>query len=773
MPGPLPTKANQPASQVISMRSISRSLRMGWTRILYLHRLAVATTFLVFSVVIILLLYNFEEVHSTHRQDHKNANAAVVLREGLHKANRGGDSKKLLNHKKLVSQKLRLVNEFNKANISAHKNLANSNNSVIGDGGARKYRNRADTRKALARKTKNGNGDLACQIPEMDPFDETIKHLIFEPEPLECKGTMATDLTRNQLSIKESVLKKMKYNQCYASTIERMSDYSSQISTPVKISFGTKNPKGYIPLQYNVTDDFTFVFCDNGTTDDFEDMSPFELESLYKLAPDIFDVHVGVVPKPKVKERARSIKPPSDGLGLNVVMLGLESTSRMNFFRQLPETYQLLSSFNTIVFEGYNIVADATKGALIPLLTGKTELELPEVRQGEVNSEYVDTYPLIWNDFAKNGYATMFAEDWPGIATFNLRLNGFDKQPTDHYMRNLWNAANTEKHCLGSKPVHKVMLDYLLDYMTVYKDTPHFAFSFLVGLTHANINPLKLMDGDLYWFLADAKFYNLLNNTILLMFGDHGSRYSQIRQTLQGKLEERLPFMSMTVPHWFHRRHPELYRKLKLNSQRLMTPFDVHETLKSVLHLDVTPADVSQRGISFFNEIPEKRTCTDAHIDAHWCSCLTWEPASSEKTKQAAGALIKIINKKTERVRDKCAKLKLSMVLHAQQMVPNQKVLRFTKTDDHNQRLASFSNGSTVNVTELPILFQVTVETLPGNGLFEGTIKVLPQSTAGIFVYETSGDISRINKYVGDLFMEKHVATCITTATTSSTTIFM
>ena len=44
------------------------------------------------------------------------------------------------------------------------------------------------------------------------------------------------------------------------------------------------------------------------------------------------------------------------------------------------------------------------------------------------------------------------------------------------------------------------------------------------------------------------------------------------------------------------------------------------------------------------------------------------------QTKQVAGALIKIINKKTERVRDKCAKLKLSMVLHAQQMVPNQKV---------------------------------------------------------------------------------------------------
>ena len=274
-----------------------------------------------------------------------------------------------------------------------------------------------------------------------------------------------------------------------------------------------------------------------------------------------------------------------------------------------------------------------TTAAVIPLLTGQTQLELPEVSKGGKNSTYVDIYPLIWDDYAKNGYVTMFAEDTPTIATFNLKLNGFDKQPTDHYMRNLWNAVKVKHNCLGSRPVHRVMLDYLMDYMTKYRDVPHFGFSFLVGLTHDNINPLKLMDYDLYRFMSYAKQDGLLNNTIILLFGDHGSRYAQIRQSLQGKLEERLPFFSITMPDWIARRYPGLYANLVKNKNRLLTPFDAHETLKSVLHYSVKPGNGKRRGLSIFNEIPKVRTCADAHIAPHWCSCLTWEPANLEKVK--------------------------------------------------------------------------------------------------------------------------------------------
>lgn len=48
-----------------------------------------------------------------------------------------------------------------------------------------------------------------------------------------------------------------------------------------------------------------------------------------------------------------------------------------------------------------------------------------------------DDHPLIWNDFADNGYVTFFGEDRPEMATFNYRgwLHGFLRQPVDHYTR--------------------------------------------------------------------------------------------------------------------------------------------------------------------------------------------------------------------------------------------------------------------------------------------------------------------------------------------------
>ena len=49
--------------------------------------------------------------------------------------------------------------------------------------------------------------------------------------------------------------------------------------------------------------------------------------------------------------------------------------------------------------QGYNIVGDGTPAALLPILTGQTEKELPEARRGHAGAETVDRFPWIWNKF--------------------------------------------------------------------------------------------------------------------------------------------------------------------------------------------------------------------------------------------------------------------------------------------------------------------------------------------------------------------------------------
>jgi len=84
-----------------------------------------------------------------------------------------------------------------------------------------------------------------------------------------------------------------------------------------------------------------------------------------------------------------------------------------------------------------------------------------------------------------------------------------------------------------------------------------------------------------------------------------------------------MPFLAVRVPRWFAERYRRAAANLRLNSDRLTTPFDLHETLKDVVDMDrprdlVTDDGLPPRGYSLFQDIPDDRTCADARIDPHW-----------------------------------------------------------------------------------------------------------------------------------------------------------
>jgi hypothetical protein len=90
------------------------------------------------------------------------------------------------------------------------------------------------------------------------------------------------------------------------------------------------------------------------------------------------------------------------------------------------------------------------------------------------------------------------------------------------------------------------------------------------------------------------------------------------------------------MPRTFQEKYPIQMRNLRLNSRKLTTPFDIHETLKDILNFDEKASSKlhnektfestseTPRGISLFRHIPINRTCEDAQIEAHWCACLNW-----------------------------------------------------------------------------------------------------------------------------------------------------
>ena len=95
------------------------------------------------------------------------------------------------------------------------------------------------------------------------------------------------------------------------------------------------------------------------------------------------------------------------------MFIGLDSVSRLKWVSELPKsTEYLLKTLDAKILSGYNIVGDGTPAALIPLLTGKHEFELPSTLKWNKNDIHVDVaYPFIWKEFeGKLNYATLYNE---------------------------------------------------------------------------------------------------------------------------------------------------------------------------------------------------------------------------------------------------------------------------------------------------------------------------------------------------------------------------
>ncbi|CRL01832.1 CLUMA_CG015153, isoform A [Clunio marinus] len=434
---------------------------------------------------------------------------------------------------------------------------------------------------------------------------------------------------------------------------------------------------------------------------------------------------IGIRKDVEILKRRKELK------GVNVLMFGFDSLSRNAFIRTLPKSYEYLTKvLNADVLKGYNIIGDGTPQALIPLLTGFTELELPETRKRKFLSTHVNVYPMIWNQYRDAGYVTAFNEDKPDIGTFSYRLNGFDKQPTDHYMRTYYQAVQNKlksykKLCIGEKTRHQIMLDYTKDFLEKYNNTnPSFIFSFHAELSHDSINLISVADDDVEHWLKDMKSSGILNNTILIMMSDHGNRFAEIRNTLQGKLEERLPFFSFVFPEWFKRKYSSQYRNFQSNVDRLTTPFDIHETLQDILNVQLRGNIIRSnhnRAISLFNRIPEHRSCADAFIEPHWCSCLSWQPlndSTSEEVLRAAKAVVDSINKFTSDYRDVCHELQLGEINWSGKLIPQKNLLRFKTNKDTDGFLADLSADTKVTND----MYQVKITTSPSNAIYESSI---------------------------------------------------
>ncbi|CAK9301563.1 unnamed protein product [Gordionus sp. m RMFG-2023] len=407
---------------------------------------------------------------------------------------------------------------------------------------------------------------MNCKIRHFDPNDKSISNFInYTMEPLICSNITALTTIRNGiLTFNYDVL-----NLYYSKVNMEFCNYQVILR-----NYSTTNPDEDTELSDKILfkndtlikDDFILVKCyndsgkhvfysnthNNGAID-AESYRKYRHQHPTRFGPNNYSVFSTNATSNKTNQSKINMIPivnnetvksfqhfPIDNRILNLLMIGIDSTSKLNFIRGLSNTRQyLLSQRNeSYTFNGYIKVGDNTFPNLVALLTGKFVKEYPK----DFGEHYFDNYSFVWKAFEKSkiNYTTAFIEDCFEMATFNYFKKGFYNPPTDFYYRPYSlesnNLLENKDKCIRDKHEVLALLEYSRDLMISFKSWPYFCLTYTARLTHEELNGIKYVDEMLVNYFKDLFKANALENTLIIIFGDHGMRFGKFRETFMGTL---------------------------------------------------------------------------------------------------------------------------------------------------------------------------------------------------------------------------------------------
>ncbi|XP_034949580.1 uncharacterized protein [Chelonus insularis] len=441
-----------------------------------------------------------------------------------------------------------------------------------------------------------------------------------------------------------------------------------------------------------------------------------------------------------VTEESRNDDSP-DNKKISVLVLGLDSVSRLNFLRSMPRTEKYLRNTGWFHLKGYNKMGDNTFPNLMAILTGQNSTSAysnckPKEAYG------LDNCPFLWNNFKKAGYITAYGEDDAHLSTFNYLKVGFVDPPTNYYLRPyVWATEKllkakykyNAKYCTGPELAIDRIYNYAVEFAQTFLDLPYFAFFWTNTVTHNDVNGISSLDDYFLKKLKKLEKIGVFNNTLVIFLSDHGMRWGEIRNTFVGWYEERLPFLYLRIPDWL-REDSKVVQALKSNEHRLTSPYDIYETFRDILtHVggEAFPSSGCPKCQSLFQPVPVERSCEDAGISPHWCTCTGFLPEDPESKVALAGAqtFIDYIENVIKDFKDKkgrriCAKLKLKRIY----------------------RVDKILNLDNITIADDVEKYSYLIELSPGGGLFETTVEIDKDGRSRM----SEEEVSRINSYAKD-----------------------
>lgn len=535
----------------------------------------------------------------------------------------------------------------------------------------------------------------ACRLPNINYFDKSLSGAFWKMFPVIC-ATWVAPVIKNTSGFLYFVENK-------SSVICNFTGIEADGNNEIKLSL---TDRGKLPAKPK--SDFVLVICSdkNGT---------FYRDLKYDVLPKSSEKHPSYKPVKETDEQ------------LSILLFGLDSVSRLVAENKLPLTLKFFrETLQSYDFTGYTKVGDNTLPNLLAALNGQTLIE--------ALTPTFD-FPPLFKYLQEIGYISSYGEDW----TPYLPHLGFQYPEYTHNLRTFFLAGNKytpylrshtnkkDPKCFTNEFKHDIVINFADKFIRAYNDTLKMSFSWIDEIGHHQSNFLDAGDVATKLFFEKLHTEGKLNRTAVVLFSDHGPRYGKIVARDLVRFTGRLPMLHIVLPRHIRDKYLSLNKNMQTNTKRLITPFDLHETLKDILFQRFKSSSEEPvgsdlpRGISLFREVPASRSCYDAAISEHYCPCYTFSgvPVTDQGPVLAAQFMVDHINRLLVRFINNrlCAKLELKQIMSAKQQNNHEK-------SEKSQRFV--------------VVFSVT----PGNGVFEGTVEVSDKK--GV---ELLGDINRLTEY--------------------------
>ena len=306
----------------------------------------------------------------------------------------------------------------------------------------------------------------------------------------------------------------------------------------------------------------------------------------------------------------------------NIIILYIDSVSRVNSIRQLKKTLKFFEQF--MPYSGASQYKSPSekfhsfqffKYQSFLSYTGKN---YPILFYGQARNRNI---VLITKYLKENGYVTCYSND--ACRKDNIRTLHILSSEEDYDHQFMICDPNNESingntiRCLYGNQTIEYLYDYGNQFWRKYKKNRKY-LSIFSNIGHeGTLEVLKYSDNVIFNFLNNLFNSNLLKDSSIILMSDHGVGMPSIYYIYDFyKIEEQLPMLYMIINDRKNISYKEQYKYIHENQQSFITGYDIYNTIGNLIFGDEykniknktvkndTPK--SQYGKSLFEQINQK-----------------------------------------------------------------------------------------------------------------------------------------------------------------------